>query len=54
LEFGFRGEGKTRVPGEKPLAAREKTNNKFNPHMASKPGFEPGPHWWEARALTVV
>ena len=54
LEFGFRGEGKTRVPGEKPLAAREKTNDKFTPHMASKPGFEPGPDWWEARALTVV
>ena len=23
------------VPGEKPLGAREKTNNKLNPHMAS-------------------
>ena len=22
--------------------------------MASKPGFEPGPHWWEASALTTV
>ena len=20
--------------------------------MASMPGFEPGPHWWEASALT--
>ena len=47
LEFrhvGLRGEGKTAVPGEKPLGARERTNNKLNPHMASTPGFEPGPH----------
>ena len=21
--------------------------------MASSPGFEPGPHWWEASALTT-
>ena len=37
LEFesvGFRGEGKTGVPGEKPLGAKERTNNKLNPHMA--------------------
>ena len=57
LEFGnadFWGEGKTRVPGEKPLGARERTNNKLNPHMASTPGFEPGPQWWEASALTTA
>ena len=53
LEFGnagFRREGKTGVPGDKPLRAKERTN----PHMASKPGFEPGPHWWEVSALTAV
>ena len=22
--------------------------------MASTPGFEPGPHWWEASALTIA
>ena len=27
--------GKTRVPREKPLRAREKTNDEFNPHMSS-------------------
>ena len=36
LEFagnvGFRAEGKTRVPGEKPFGARKRTNNKLNPH----------------------
>ena len=45
---GFCGEGKTEVPGEKPLGARMRTNNKLNPHMAPSPGIEPGPHWWEA------
>ena len=40
--------------GGKPLRAREKTNNKLNPHMASMPGFEPGPYWWEASALTTA
>ena len=37
---------------EKPLRARERTNNKLNRHVASITGFEPGPHWWEASALT--
>ena len=40
LEFGnvvFLG-GKTGVPGEKPLVAKERTNNKLDPHMASTPG----------------
>ena len=57
LEFGsvgFWGEGKTGVPGEKPLTARERTNNKLNPHMASTPAFEPGPDWSEASALTIA
>ena len=29
----FLGEGKTGVPGEKPLGARTRTNNKLNLHM---------------------
>ena len=50
LEFGsagFWGEGKTGVHGEKPVRARERTNNKLNPHtyMASTPGVKPGPPW---------
>ena len=28
--------------------------NKLNPHMALMPGFELGPLWWEASALTNV
>ena len=57
LEFGsvgFSGEGKTEVPGEKPLGVRERKNNKLNPHMASTSGVEPGPHRWEASALTTA
>ena len=57
LEFGnvdFWGEGKIGIPGEKPLGGRERINNKLNPHMASTPGFEPGPHRWEASALTTA
>ena len=48
---GFYGEGKTGVTVEKSLGVKERTNNKLNPHMASTPGFEPGPHVVEASAL---
>ena len=50
----FLGEKKTGVPGEKPLGARTRTNNKLNPHITPGPGDEPGPHWWEASALTTT
>ena len=39
---------------EKPLGAKERTNNKLNSHMASTPGFEPGSHWWERSDLTTA
>ena len=42
------------MPGEKPLGAKERTNNNLNSNMASTLGFEPGPHWWEASALTTA
>ena len=57
LEFrnvGFCGEGKTGVPGEKPLRAEKRTNKKLNPHMTSSPGIKPGPHWWKGSALTTA
>ena len=41
---GFRGEEKTGEPGEKPLGARTRTNNKLNPHVKPRPGIKPGPH----------
>jgi len=45
---------KTGVPGEKPLEAEKRTNNKLNPHMTRGPGIEPGQYWWEASALTTA
>ena len=50
----FEERGKPEYPEEKRLGAKERTNNKLNPHMASTPGFEPGPHRWEASALTTA
>ena len=53
LNLEVLGEGITGVPGKKLLGAREKTNNQLNPLMALMPGFEPGPHWWEAPLFTL-
>ena len=39
---GFWEEGKTGVPGGKPLGARERTNNKLNPHTTSSRDMNPG------------
>ena len=48
LEFGNVGfRGGTGVPGEKPLGAEKRTNNKLNP-------IDPEPHWWEASALITA
>ena len=52
LEFesvGFKRKGKTEVQGENlSQQRREPTTNSTHITMASMPGFEPGPHWWEA------
>ena len=54
LEFrsvGFCGGRKSREPGEKPFEqGRELTTN--STHMTLGAGFKPGPHWWEASALS--
>ena len=43
VEQAFVGRDETRPPLETPAwEAKEKTNNKLNPHMASILGFEPG------------
>ena len=39
---------------KKTLGAGTRTNNKLNPHMTPSPGIEPGPHRWEASALTTA
>jgi len=38
----------------KTLGARTRTNNKPSPHITLGSGIEPGPHWWEASALTTA
>ena len=54
VSVGFRGEGKTGEPGEKPLGAEKRTNNKLNPHITPGSRIKPGTHWWEASALTTA
>ena len=49
----FLRRGETGVPGEN-LSVQRNNNNKLNPHMTPSPGIEPGPHWWEASALTTA
>ena len=38
----------------KTLVAGKRKNKKLNPHTTLTPKIEPGPHWWEASALTTV
>jgi len=45
--------GKPENPEKNPRS-REGNQHKLNPLMASGPGIEPGPHWWEASALTTA
>ena len=57
LEFGtvvFKGDWNNWSPRRKPLRARERTNNKLNPHIKLTPGFEPGPHWWQGSAISIA
>jgi len=54
VNVGFFEERKIGVPREKPLRARMRTNNKLNLHTTPCPGIKPGPHWWQASALTAV
>ena len=48
------GEGGKPENLEKNPRSGEENQHKLNPLMASGPGIEPGPHWWEASALTTT
>ena len=50
----FEERGKPEYPEKNLSELRTRTNNKLNPHMTPSPGIEPGPHWWEASALTTA
>ena len=41
--------GKPEYPEKNPRS-RDENHNKLNPHMTPRPG----PHWWEASALTTA
>ena len=47
----FEARGKPEYPGE---YHSEQRTNKLNPHIMPSLGIEPGPHWWEASALTTT
>ena len=54
IMLSFEERGKPEYPEKKRLGVKERTNHKLNPHVASTLGFEPGPHRWEATALTTA
>ena len=57
LEYGivgFSGDGKTELIGEKPFAAKKRSNRKLNPLVALTPGLECVSHWWKASALSTA
>ena len=50
----FKERGKAEYT-EKNLSEQRRDLTKTSTHiMAMTPGFEPGPHWWEASALTTA
>ena len=50
----FLRRGENRSTRTKPIGAEKRTNNKLNPHMASRPEIDPEPHRWEASAPTTA
>jgi len=50
----FEERGRPENPANNLSEAKETTNNKLNPHMASKPGVEPRPHPREVIVLTTA
>ena len=50
----FEERGKPEYPEKNLLEQGQETNNKLSPHMMPSLGVEPGPHWWEASALTTA
>ena len=46
----FEERGNLGVPGENLSVQRREPTN---PHMMRDLGIKPGPHWWEASALTT-
>ena len=49
----FEERGKLEDP-EKHLSEQGENQQTQPTYMTSGPGIKPGPHWWEARALTTA
>ena len=49
----FCGGRKTGEPGQKPSEQGRESTTKST-HIRHRAGVEPGPHWWEASALTTA
>ena len=45
--------GKPENPEKNPRS-KDENQQQTQPHMTPEPGIEPGPHWWEASALTTA
>ena len=54
MECWFLRRGENHSTRRKTSRSKERTNNKLNPHMTLGPRIEPGPHWWDASALTIT
>ena len=56
LEFGMLAFVEGGKPENLEMNPHSKGENqqKLNPHIMTGPGIEPGPHWWEATALTTA
>ena len=52
VQLVFEERGKLECPEENLSERGRGTNNKLNPHMTLSLGIAPGPHWWEASALS--
>ena len=49
----FEERGRAEYP-EKHLSEQRREPTTKSTHMASTPGYEPGPHWWGASALITA
>ena len=50
----FLGRGENRSTRRKTSRSKDENQQRLNPHMTPSPGIKPGPHWWEASALTTA
>ena len=52
--FGFCGDGKTGVPGEKTSGSEDENQQQTQPTYGADSKNRAPPHWWEASHLTTA